>query len=134
MFSSNFEDKNHLAMLAVPVILSMLIGFSGDVRAAESFAERTSESTLRETNSTENDSTSRSINEEADVELIADESQKRKQGLERAVVENDFAGFLAILIDTPFAEIMTEDAFQELVEQYKLYRDGYQLSTFLHLA
>lgn len=117
---------NHLAMLAIPVILSLVFGFAGEVRAEEFQNTQAAEEIIQ-----------RDL-EERGIEAAPDamgrfERDKRtqKKRLEQALIDGDFKKFLEAAKDTPFAEIMTKDAFEELVAQYKLRKEGYTPSPFM---
>lgn len=115
MSAGKNEDKSYLAMLAIPVILSMVLGFSGDARLDETFADRVGEEMQsREDGSEKREETflrGDAIDEKNTVEA-------RRGMLAKAVALGDYEQFRATAKGTPFAEIMTESAFQELVAQY----------------
>ena len=129
MFSNASEDKNHLAMLAIPVILSMIFGFAGQARANEMIRTRENSASVPSQILEEKDP-ERSRSEERE-EGTDQEVRSGHDLLEEAIAAGDLELFLAAAKDTPFAEIMTKDAFEELVAQYKMRKEGYMLSPFI---
>lgn len=124
MFSKGSEDKNHLAMLAIPVILSMVFGFSGEVRAEEYVRTQTvEENTMYETEDGQIRTTSKTVGREER------NRRSQKKRIEQTLIDNDYDTFLVEAKDTPFAEIMTKEAFEELVAQYTLRTSGYTPSS-----
>ena len=121
MFSKGSEDKNHLAMLAIPVILSMVLGFAGEVRAEDS-PDRAEGTVVRETEAGDDGHNGLFLEEGM-------EERARRRALEHAIAGGDYESFLLVANDTPFAEIMTKDAFDELVEQYTLQKIGFRPSS-----
>lgn len=131
MLSRDSEDKNYLAMLAIPVILSMLIGFSGDARASEILEAGDSESRIEESSAQRSEKTNPTSSEYSTQEVVVDDDVNRwRKELEKAVVNGDYEKFLILSDNTPFAEIMTQTAFNELIIQYKLHKSGHKISPY----
>ena len=119
------EDKNYLAMLTIPVILSMIFGFSGEVRARELLEKQiTTEIEMRDS---DENKTSDIVSEHEETKTG---QRTRQSDLEQALIDKDFEKFLLLTKETPFGEIMTQAAFDELVEQYHLRKSGYRVSPF----
>lgn len=117
------NDKQYLAMLAIPILLSIVFGYSSDVsadmrgRAPEEIALR-----IEESEKTWPRGGSSPLNEEGRV--------KRK--LIRSSLEaRDYDSFLIAIKGTPFAEVMNKKAFEFLIEEYNLQKRGYR-PTFYH--
>lgn len=121
MFSNAREDKNHLAILAIPVILSIVFGFAGEARAGEFADTETAETvTVREA-------------EEKDAPHASGQKDSRggvqKDLLEQTLITGNYEQFLQVAKGTPFAEVMTREGFDELIAQYKLRKSGYTPSS-----
>lgn len=127
--ASFLDDKNHLAMLAIPIILSVLLGFPGNLVAdlplfeSDDIEDRSEES--RESEEGER-SDYIQVHESADsgsVSGVADKSHNAE--LMRIAIENsNFLAFIDAAAGTPFADVMTEEVFEELVQAYKLQKQG----------
>ena len=121
MFHSS-HDKHYLALLAIPVLLSMTLGFTGGVYT---------DSSLRDTAQVESD-----IDDEDDFSMSEksrqegksyihshitsrdDMTSKKRDLIQNAIEYSDYKAFLIATSHTPFAEIMDEDAFAVLVQRY----------------
>jgi hypothetical protein len=122
MSSSSHNDRNYLAMLAIPVLLSMVLGFSSNLPANSSLSDRDEvESGLEDSN-------------DAEGQDDSEQNQHKKLAIQNAVEANDYEAFLHATTDTPFGEIMTPDAFTMLVQQYRLQKQGYRPSTYPYLS
>lgn len=115
-------------MLAIPVILSMLIGFSGEVSAAE---RPISEEVGTERIEKEDREVGGYENRENIIQSEQAQEDKRKKKLQDAVSSGDYERFLVLTNDTPFAEIMTELAFNELPLQYQHEKAGFKISPYI---
>ncbi len=110
-------EKNYLAFLAIPVILSMLLSFATDVLGKEVSIPAMGEEVRYSEDEESNDSK---------------KEYSRQRLLEHAVVMGNYALFLQLTKEMPFGDIMTESAFKELVERYRLQKGGYY-SESVHL-
>ncbi len=104
------DEKNHLAFLAIPVVLSILLGFSTDVLGKEVSIPTMGEEVRYGEDEEQDDSK---------------EEYSKQHLLRHAVAVGDYALFLQLAKETSYGEIMTESAFQELVKRYRLQRSGY---------
>lgn len=105
-----FDDRNRLAMLAVPVILAMLLGFSGESLMTEDYTHTNTRNVKQ-------------IEESRDA-------QSRKEQLRASVESKDYGQFLKAAENTPFADIMTKEVFNEIVEEYSIQKHGYRPSPY----
>ena len=124
------KDKNYLAMLAVPVLVSMLLGSSGSMFADDTFFDRDQESRTEETRDEKESAKLRTVGDERQIldtaGEVSDASLSRREQLQNAIDGEDFDAFVKAASDTPFSDIMTEEAFKVLVEQYRLRTLGYR--------
>ncbi len=113
-----FNEKNYLAMLSIPLLLSMTLGFSSDLYA-NTFS-------LDEIESDEKETSLREASQGIEKNTLHNETQNtrtrphadKNRSIVHAVESNDYQAFLLATIDTPFADIMTPEAFTILVEKY----------------
>lgn len=121
MFS---DDKNYIAMLAVPIILSWIFSFAGtaDDRSItdRNRSEVLSAEEVRDTEVRRNvEYRGNSAVEASLSELVFSLNSDARQKAVKAVEDNDFQAFIASVKGTIFSEIMTKDAFYVLVDTYK---------------
>lgn len=123
------EDKNKLAMMAMPVLLTIFFGFigSGTDTAIASDSERSQEMRLIETSG-------RTDDKDSAESKTSSAKKSKKQQLKSAIEANDYHDFLVAAKDTPFADVMTKEAFEFLVDEYNLRNQGYQPSPYTDLT
>lgn len=118
-----FNDKHYLAMLAIPVLLSMTIGFTGDVYAngsasnrdkVESEIEGADESDVLE----ESKYHKESLHQNKDSVIGQSDKRDKRLEMQRAIETTNYDAFLAAVEGSPFAEIMTPESFSVLVQEY----------------
>lgn len=127
MFHSS-EDKQYLAMLAIPVLLSIVFAMTGDSVLTNSVSNRDiDDAKLEESDKTKG-------KEGTQSEMLALNSRAmldKKKLLTTALESRNYETFLLASVGTPFAEIMTQGAFEVLVDEYHLQKNGYQKSIYM---
>jgi len=103
------EDKNKLAMMAIPVVLSLFFGFSSSAKSAY----------LPQSMSVEKIYVAKTGSVRENRFLS---SSSKKQALQSAIENSDYEAFKIATKDTPFSDIMTPEAFELLVDQYQMYK------------
>ena len=112
IFSS---DKNYLGMLAIPVILFAVIASSNDLIDEKNVSE-------------DADGKSAALETLPPMQTGAvgkKQNSTKQRMLLQAVESGNYATFLGAVRDTPFIDVMTEEAFTVLVEHYNLHKKGY---------
>lgn len=132
------DDKQYLAMLAIPVLLSIVFAIASDSTLNTSLITRDSDETrLEESDESLGGKSALTNNEDLlqrqnSIANIKDALNKR-QLLKLAIESRDYEAFLLASVGTPFAEIMTESAFDVLVNEYQLQKSGYIKSTYMDI-
>jgi len=111
-----FEDKHHLAVMCIPIILSMVIGLSagavtaGNIKKSnqrQQRAELTSQTHLQAAQPWEKNTSHQTTR------------SKHMARVAEAIEIADYRAFNVAAMGTPFRDIMTKEAFHELVSQYR---------------
>ena len=119
-------DKNYLAMLAVPVILVAIMATVNDANATTMVSEEQDTVYTNTETATTKEKRRSSYTASSTTSALVLSEEKRQNQIRSAVEKGDYRLFLDTVRDTPFGEIMTQEAFEVLVEQYKLRKSGYQ--------
>ncbi len=103
------EENNHLAMLAVPIVLSMLINVSGFSMNGSAIRSNEQNAQSHKSASADNSTAEK------------DSNSQRIAAMQTAVDSVDYTAFLNSMQNTPLADVMTETAFNEVVKRYQAY-------------
>ncbi|MFM2381556.1 MAG: hypothetical protein RLZZ76_323 [Candidatus Parcubacteria bacterium] len=130
MFRSS-ADKNYLAMLAIPVLLSMVFGFSTTALYSDSEGDDARQrfeevEDFAEANPTSPQNHNRTV--------ASGSSDKKNVLLRKAIESHDYSAFTQLIIHTPFEDVMTPDAFEVLVTEYRFKKDGYLVSPYVRIS
>lgn len=129
-----FNDKHYLAMLAIPVLLSMTIGFAGDAFASASSSDRDRvDSEIEGTDEPDvlEESKHRGEYLRPHRHLGVSQSGERdkRHEMQTAIETADYESFSTVIEGTPFAEIMTPESFSVLVQEYH-HQKGFSKSMY----
>lgn len=115
----NQEDKQNVALLAIPIILSMVLGLPSDF---DSFSYEKDESRYEERRIQLNADTSDEVHPGASMsgqtQEVTTTNNRFENELALAIEANDFKSFTEVAAAAPFGELITPEAFAELVRQY----------------
>ena len=122
-------DKNYLAMLAVPVILFAIMVSTNDfgIDSAQ-FDDHDIEVNGKNVDRIEKSGSRKSkIARTFSIQTsdTAKKQQSKQRDMKDAIEAVQYDAFLVAISGTPFSDIMTEEAFGVLVEQYQLHKKGY---------
>ncbi len=124
-----FNDKHYLAMLAIPVLLSMTIGFAGDVFAGalssdldrvDSEIEGTDEPDVLHDSKQHRES----ARQNRDSAIGQGGERDKQQEMRTAIETANYESFRTLIEGTPFADIMSQESFSVLVQEYH-HRKGF---------
>lgn len=126
-------------MLAIPVLLSIVLGFSGDFPlSTSSFGRDVADSQIEESDDsrgTEEFQQNGKDNLVTPREIVQSTGKTSKRLLlQKAIESNDYDAFLVATAGTSFGEVMTKDAFGVLVQEYTLRKNGYYTYVFPDLG
>jgi hypothetical protein len=120
-----FNDKHYLAMLAIPVLLSMTLGITGNPNSGTSLADSDRDRVESEIESAdepdvleESKQYRESPRQNGDLTLGQSGGRDRGRELQTAIETANYESFVAAIEGTPFAEIMTPESFSVLVQEY----------------
>ena len=131
MFNAS-EDKHYLAMLAIPVLLSLMFGFSTNLSYDSLLTPRVGMDVGAEDVSAGKHSHQRRGKRVHDQNALVRTEREldKKQLFQLAIETRNYAAFLEAASGTPFGEIMTETAFDILVQEYQLQKHGFRPSPY----
>ncbi len=117
------NDRQYLVMFTIPILLSMVFGFSNDALADSRSSEREGvESRIEESTKTPRQDKSSRRSESAHLESISGiqnvKTLSKKQQMQYALESDNYEWFLKLVTDTPFVDIIDEGAFKTLVQEY----------------